>query len=275
MVPPWRNKPKLFSGAAVAARIASDGSDGSGAKVQVAAAKEKAPAAMDPSTAGGAARSVTLLSRQERSQALEGRMKRAAAACEERRALLADMERFAKELGPGGAFGLVSEPWDWKRGKQFDVLQESNAARLRRRAAVTRIQHWAPDCSTFSRALEKAIEGVAANKGPRALRSRAHPEGFPWKQLVEEFGHSADVIHAKLAKHTAMAVLAAEECLKAARSGRYFVIENPARSHIWSLPVFVELAKELSVEFTVLHNCAFGGQRRKYSSHCSALRLGW
>ena len=170
----------------------------------------------------------------------------------------------AKKL-PAAAKWMVAEPWDKLRGACFDVLVEENATRLKRTAALSRVQHWAPDCKTFSRALEKAVPGMPKGRGPRPLRSLKQPEGFSMEQLRAEFGESAEVIGKKLADHNAMAILAAEACIKAIEEGRYFIVENPAQSLLWHLPIYKKLAAMAGVRWTVFHNCALGGLRRKYS----------
>ena len=203
---------------------------------------------------------------------LERRLEAAAQLCSERSAMKADMERLEKSLGPQLGMLLVADPWDVKRGTEtegindHDVLHPPNTERLKGRLARTAVQHWAPDCRTFSRALEKEPSGVKRGTGPRPIRSVEHPKGLPWEVLVAQFGVStAKLIQEKLDRHTRMAELAGAECLKALEAGRYFILENPARSLLWNLPVFRQLAKASGVEWSVLHNCAFGGARRKYT----------
>ena len=134
---------------------------------------------------------------------------------------------------------LVAEPWDKLRGRvvdgksEFDVSVPANAERLQRQAAMTLVQQWAPDCSTFSRALERPIPGAPEGKGPMPLRSKLHPRGLPWKTLLETFGpKKARVIQEKLELHNFMAVTAAKECIKAVKEGRYVCIENPGNSYL-------------------------------------------
>ena len=167
---------------------------------------------------------------------------------------------------------LVAEPWDKLRGRlvdgwsEYDVTVPANEARLRSQAALSLTQHWAPDCSTFSRALDKPIPGAKEGQGPMAMRSKEFPEGLPWQELKARFKWTAKVVKDKLKLHNMLAGLAAAECLKAARQGRYVIVENPAQSYLWDLPAFRELARLQGMEFITFHNCAFGGQRRKYTA---------
>ena len=70
----------------------------------------------------------------------------------------------------------------------------------------------------------------------------------------------------KVLDDTAMATLAFTQCALAAASGRHFIIENPTHSWIWELDVAKALAGMEGVRAVLLHNCAFGGDRRKATS---------
>ena len=220
---------------------------------------------------------------------LTQRLGSAGQVCKERRAILEEkgFQRLQRPAKVGNF--LVADPWDRLRGRvregvnEHDVLNDGNCARLRLQAAMALTQHWAPDCSTFSRALEKSIPGAPEGTGPKAMRSHKHPAGLPWEELVSRFKGTAGVVKKKLDDHTRMANLAAEECLKAVREGRYVIIENPGQSHLWQLPLYKELAKLPGMQWITLHNCAFGGKRRKYTGllsnvpgleeHCGKLCL--
>ena len=177
-----------------------------------------------------------------------------------------------RALEQSGTKHLVAEPWDKLRGRQvdgrseYDVEVPANRERLSAQASMSLAQHWAPDCSTFSRALERPIPGAPAGKGPRPLRSRQHPRGLPWQVLQENFGtKTAKVIQEKIKLHNMMAEITARACLKAAKEGRFFCVENPGNSYLWQLEEFKELAKLKGVVWFTLHNCAFGATRRKYT----------
>ena len=167
---------------------------------------------------------------------------------------------------------MVAEPWDKLRGRtidgksEYDVEVPANTERLRGQAAMSLVQHWAPDCSTFSRALEKPIPGAPEGEGPQPLRTKMHLRGLPTKALNAQFGpRRAKIIIEKLKLHNLMAELAAQECIKAVKEGRFFCLENPGGSWIWQLPEYKELAAMAGVVWFTFHNCAFGGKRRKYT----------
>jgi len=182
------------------------------------------------------------------------------------------MEQDLSRVSGRSARPLVAEPWDKLRGRlvagksEFDVTVPANEARLRSQAALALTQHWAPDCSTFSRALDNKVPGAKEGQGPMALRSKQHPEGLPWQELKARFKGKATVVQEKIRLHNLLAGLAAAECLKAARQGRFVIVENPAQSYLWDLPAFQELARLAGMEFITFHNCAFGGERRKYTA---------
>ena len=190
-----------------------------------------------------------------------------------------------KGVPPDPTKYMVAEPWDKLRGRtidgksEYDVEVPANLERLRSQAAMTLVQHWAPDCATFSRALEKPIPGAPAGGGPQPLRSKLHLRGLPVKALNAQFGpRRAQIIIEKLKLHNLMAELAAQECLKAVQEGRYFCIENPGNSLLWQLPEFKELAAMAGVVWFTMHNCAFGGKRRKYTgvlTNIPGLREAW
>ena len=135
---------------------------------------------------------------------------------------------------------MVAEPWDRLRGRkvegvsEFDVSIDGNAQRLRRQASMSLVQHWAPDCSTFSRALGKPCPGAPPGKGPLPMRSMRRPAGLPWKELVDRFKGSAKVVQEKLDLHNFMANLAAEE----SRS-RIWWRHSGVRSFVWTICVRV------------------------------------
>ena len=97
------------------------------------------------------------------------------------------------------------------------------------------------------------------------MRSYQRPEGLPWEELVRRFKGSTGAVKEKMTAHTAIALLAAAVCLTAVREGRFFLIGNPAQSHLWQLPFLKELAKVKGVSWVTLHSRAFGGDRRKHT----------
>ena len=213
----------------------------------------------------GASSKPKLTSRADVKGSLLHRLEEAMQQCKERRAVAEDPGwRALRKSGAPAA--LVAEPWDKLRGTEFDVSVHSNLQRLRKQAALALAQHWAPDCRTFPRALEKAVPGAPEGEGPQPMRSTRHPGGFPWRELVERFGRTAKVVQEKLDLHNLMANTAAEECAKAVEQGRFVMVENPVQSYLWDLPAYKRLAKMKGMAWVTFHNCAFGGERRKYTA---------
>ena len=114
------------------------------------------------------------------------------------------------------------------------------------------VSHWAPNCSTFSRAREKPIPGVLFS--PKPFRSVDHPKGIP--EVLKGLKPSK---RKKLRDDTTMADLAAEECLVSHRSGRYFSLEHPFNSIARHLPSWRVLQREKGVHTTQYHSCMFNG----------------
>ena len=147
----------------------------------------------------------------------------------------------------------VFEPWDILRGRdvfaQRDLLlKESDSADL---------SHWAPNCSSFSRARERPIPGVRFP--PKPLRTVTCPEGIP--EVLFRLNPSK---RRKLDDDTAMAKLSAERCIKAHTQGRSFSLEHPLNSLARNLPSWKHLESLQGVHVTPYHACMFdGGERRK------------
>ena len=157
----------------------------------------------------------------------------------------------------------IELPWDILRGKvisgvnEFDVLQAKNAERVALMTATSLLQHWAPQCRTFSRLRDRPIPGVARHKQPRPCRDADHPKGLPEVMALK------NDLPAKVQGDTDMAVLALTQCALAAATGRFFILENPTHSWLWELPEAKALMGMAGVRKVLLHNCAFGGSRRK------------
>ena len=71
----------------------------------------------------------------------------------------------------------IAQPWDLKRGLEFDVLREPGKTAVQLAARFSAVKLLAPDCKTSSRARDIAIPGVP--NPPCRLRSDVHPEGLP------------------------------------------------------------------------------------------------
>ena len=127
----------------------------------------------------------------------------------------------------------VAEPWDLLRGR--DIFKHGD--QLQRDLQVSDLQHWGPNCCTFSRAREKPIPGV--KNPPVPLRSSDFPEGIP--TVVASLPASKQ---RKLNLDTRMANMAALNCLKAKRTGKYFTLEHPKNSIARDLESWRDLEAE-------------------------------
>ena len=116
---------------------------------------------------------------------------------------------------------FVHDPWDVLRGK--DVFKEGE--HLKNVLLLANVSHWAPNCATFSRAREIPIVGVKFR--PQPLRDEEHPEGLPGLSVKHR---------ARVHKDTALAELAAVNCLTYHRSGKMFSLEHTGRSLALHLP---------------------------------------
>ena len=146
----------------------------------------------------------------------------------------------------------VSEPWDLCRGK--DVFRDWRL--LSGELNVVSMCHWAPNCSTFSRARERPIPGVS--NPPRPLRSEEHPEG-----IEEEVSRLPRAKRQKLEDDTSMARMAAERSLQFHRSGKRFSLEHPGNSLARHLDCWKELEAEPGVFSTRYHACMFAPCKRR------------
>ena len=148
----------------------------------------------------------------------------------------------------------VFPPWDLLRGR--DVFRDSFLLREELDSAL--VQHWAPNCGTFSRARERPIPGVA--NAPVPLRSDKYPKGIP--SVLRDLPPAK---RRKVELDTSMAEMAAIECLSAHKSGRYFSLENPKNSIARCLESWEELEKAEGVFSTEYHACMFRECRRRKS----------
>ena len=137
-----------------------------------------------------------------------------------------------------------------------DVFSEGEA--LRDVLGETLIRHWAPNCSTFSRARERPI--VGAFSSPKPLRDDANPRGIP--SVLAEL---PPVKRRRLDLDTCMADMAAEDCIESHRAGRYFSLEHPKNSIARRLDSWQELEGLQGVFSTEYHACMFKDCRRRKS----------
>ena len=121
---------------------------------------------------------------------------------------------------------------------------------------VSTLSHWAPNCSTFSRARERPIPGVS--NPPRPLRSEKEPAG-----IQTELKLLPPSKRRKVEDDTRMANLSAEKCIEAHEKGKKFSLEHPGNSLARFLPSWSKLENSEGVLSTEYHTCMFSPCERK------------
>ena len=167
------------------------------------------------------------------------------------------------------ALGLDAWGIDWRGGKltpetpaliMINVLAPEDQAALARLLdhPMLRFLHMAPPCGTASRARDKPVG--PGRHGPPRLRSEEFPLGLPTL--------SRD--HPELVPRVQAANTIYIMCANAARICRdrniAWSLENPRESYMWWVPEVAKLIGHSDVDFVRFQNCAFGGQRPKWSS---------
>ena len=155
-------------------------------------------------------------------------------------------------------------PWDLLRGR--DVFRDK--LELGVALSFTSFAHWAPNCATFSRARERPIPGV--KNAPKPVRNDAFPEGIPG--VLENMSVKS---RKRLELDTAMADMAAKDCLERYEAGKFFGLEHPEGSIARHLPSWKILQSKEGVYCTKYHACMFSlakGGRDRFSS---TMFLSW
>jgi hypothetical protein len=174
----------------------------------------------------------------------------------------------AKEYPPQAEFNRIAQPWDLKRGTQYNVLVEPGRTLVKSIARQSAVLVEAPECKTLSRARDRPIPG--ADRQPPRLRSDEHPEGLPGLSLY----HQAQV---KMGNEMFEAAIARAE--QRALAGLGGLIENPSGSYGWKLRRYTRMVDRLkeraakrsgasAIKFGVCYNCMLGGARYKKSGIC-------
>ena len=144
------------------------------------------------------------------------------------------------------------EPWDLCRGRDvFTDRFELNSA-----VASSSFCHFAPNCSTFSRAREIPIPGVKFP--PRPLRNSTYPRGIP-----DEIKNLPPAKRRKVMGDTDMADLSANYCREAHLAGRGFGLEHPKNSIARDLESWKKLESLKGVYCTEYHTCMFEPSERR------------
>ena len=144
------------------------------------------------------------------------------------------------------------EPWDLCRGRDvFTDRLELNSA-----VASSSFCHFAPNCSTFSRAREIPIPGVKFP--PKPLRSDCFPKGIP-----EELKKLPPAKRRKVVGDTEMAEMSANHCREAHLTGKGFGLEHPRNSIARELDSWKKLENLDGVICTEYHTCMFEPSKRR------------
>ena len=146
----------------------------------------------------------------------------------------------------------MAEPWDLLRGRDVFALHDSLISEL----DTCEIGHWAPNCSTFSRARERPIPGVKFP--PLPLRSTSCPRGIPdvLKKLPKGKKRKLDL-------DTCMAEMAAKDCIRRSKAGKFFSLEHPRNSIARNLDSWKDLEALPGTIVTEYHTCMFRGSKRR------------
>lgn len=128
--------------------------------------------------------------------------------------------------------------------------------KLKREVSQVKLSHWAPNCSTFSRARERPIKGVKFPPAP--LRSPSHPTGIP-----EVLGKLPPAKRRKVMDDARMAIMSAENCEEAHLRGDWFSLEHPRNSLARHLPSWERLESLPGVFVTEYNTCRFAPSTRR------------
>ena len=143
-------------------------------------------------------------------------------------------------------------PWDLLG--RLDVFRDQQLFKESLSAAT--FTHWEPNSATFSRVRERPIPGM--KNPPAPLRNELFPEGIP-----EVLASMSSKTRKRLSADTAIAEMAARECLKSHRAGKWFGLEHPEGSLARFLRSWKQLEAEPGVMVTRFHACMFHPCKRR------------
>ena len=172
----------------------------------------------------------------------------------------ADVSQWLERFSPPG-WTVAVHCIDLLRDANADLSDDSTWAKVLSDIQDTQydILLCSPPCSSWSRAC------YCDHLGPRPVRSREHPCGYPWLRPG-----SSDY------KRAALGSLLVQRALQACQAihdaGGLFLLEHPedlgARlrgdpASIWQLEQTAKLAKATGAKRVAMHQCAFGGESAK------------
>ena len=174
----------------------------------------------------------------------------------------------AEELRDGASgeqrASRVAEPWDrLVGGETMDLLLCEHRTRANVTEAKAAVAHFSPSCKTLTRIREVPIPG--AKFSPPPVRSAEFPRGLQALRRPNWAG-----LAVRVENDNNLADWALERCIRRAKAGLGFTLENPWGSYLWMFELARELAKLPGVRMVKLHNCRFfDGRKRKESCFCT------
>ena len=165
-----------------------------------------------------------------------------------------DVAAYLKEAEASGKIRLILKEFDVERSPEHDL---TNVALWTEIIETLEEGQWfiivSPPCNTFSRARFQR-----RHPGPRPLRTKAWPRGFPWlsnanKQKVDEANFFVDKC--------------LEACEHAVNFNGYFILEHPEdlgvvdEEHpgsIWQWREVLDLIPRCKASCFAIHQCKFG-----------------
>eukprot|EP00435_Cladocopium_sp_Y103_P055965 s367_g18.t1 len=166
-----------------------------------------------------------------------------------------DIGSFLRKAESSGRFKLELMEFDIERSPDHDLTDESLWDKI---FTLLKEGNWvlivSPPCNTFSRARFRHQQ----HPGPKPLRTRTWPKGFPWLSKRDR----AKVDEANLF---------VERCLKgceiSSNAGGFFFLEHPEDlgavqgeqpGSIWQWEELLELIPKLGATCFAVHQCSFG-----------------
>lgn len=180
-----------------------------------------------------------------------------------------DVTSFLKKFEAAGKCRLVVEEFDIERSPDHDLQQQSLWDDI---FTKLRSGTWflivSPPCNTFSRRFQ-----WLTHPGPRPLRNRKWPKGFPW------------LSHKNL-EIVSIANAFVENCLNACvisfQAGGNFILEHPEDlgqvngehpGTIWHWPEVLDLISSVGASTFVIHQCSFGALTSKPTRLMTSVKI--
>ena len=167
-----------------------------------------------------------------------------------------DIGAFLRKAEKSGKFRLVLMEFDIERSPDHDLTDDALWDKI---FALLKEGNWvlivSPPCNTFSRARFQHQQ----HPGPKPLRTRAWPKGFPW--LSDK--NKSKVLEANLFVERSL-----KGCEIVATTGGFFILEHPEDlgtvqgeqpGSIWQWEELLDLIPKLAAVCFAIQQCHFGG----------------